>query len=1268
MSAHAVVFRTVFMFLVLSGLLLAFTEAAETEKTNVDLNGKWDSTIGLVYSIKQAGREFTWNVEGRDEIGKGQIIRNSLRASWKDANGRTVTASGRLERNEKGDVVRIRWSNGVEFTKRQVAEAEPKVPVKIGVLGLADLNGKWDSNVGLVYDIRQQDKEFSWNVESTGEKGAGTISGDALRASWKDANGRTVTASARLERNEQGDVIRIRWSNGVEFTKRQVAEAEPKVPVKIGVLDITDLNGKWKSNIGLVYEIEQKEKEFAWYVASNDERGRGHITGNTVRVSWKTREGSTGSATGEFVRDDRGSVQQIKMSNGVVLIREDTGMAKHVGKEGEELRRPSLDKVPLTSVTWSNQTAKQIVQSRAVRDSEDFVQHMETAQSIRELSDQTGISRKRLLFLAHELELRGALLGNAPSRSDWMLLKELGLETIGSLVRFSGNEDMLHELISNLARHKNVEPPTLQQVRAWVQQAEECFSSIPPLEVALAGDLRWASRVKVIEMDLPGKNIGKLLPHLGALLPEAFVIAKGQTEFRREFFVNEPGLYCATIQFDRKGGIVEMAWAIDRPKLMLQKGAALAASKKMEVVFPPAQSQASLKVTGYEPLIKGKQLLAMVQTNHACFYISPEMLPLNRRLYLRLKVLKNEDKIFVGDDISGGPGPTGDPTIRGTTIVSHVPPIKAGSFDTQVALPQGPENKFPLYVVSSPLFEIKTEKLHVPRSLWLCIAHDPDKFGADFAGKPNTDIIKVYPANTKPVTLSWGLRDGKPVQGIATYHEKYVEYPEEPNIKHLVPFRGVDVCKIEEPKFGVYSFLVNTNAKRGQKPSFQELKSDGFVYSGWIASDKQSDVRLFVTGGEKPKTVYVVELERLEMSGQAEYDDDNDDGVYGEFEINVSSSLTMKEGDTKYSGVSWAHRYPDYPDWLLPGVFHIKDVLDAKTKAKKVFCYPKMPVASFSEEKARDAYNFGTVVSVIENDEHTWWQKYGIVFELLFKAAEIMLDIVDGNWVGLAQDLYSFVDDASSYKLDDVDEFMGRPAVLVPGSSNWGLRNDTYFCFPAWASSKVKNTTVHEYPTGASPGGARGVVTARTGAAPSSFSYISPEHYCGIDVSIRKRLAPFSWSKVEMKEFTVRQWRDKPEEIDLLVRKGPFADPEKRRVVTGKKYTFPVGVPPAPKVPEDLRENAYTYIQWEFSEDLPGCNEPLGIISFALYHEDFYRAIVLKEEPYADDKYGPGLKGVVEARYYKEGEFLVGEFTIKDPGTWMEEVKLVAYVYVYMQD
>jgi len=92
------------------------------------------------------------------------------------------------------------------------------------------------------------------------------------------------------------------------------APASPQRPT-------ASIGGAWKSSIGLVYEIRQREEQFGWTAANSDEKGRGTCHGKEISAMWSGSAGS-GTAKGVITEvDNSGKAMRIEWDNGVIFFR-----------------------------------------------------------------------------------------------------------------------------------------------------------------------------------------------------------------------------------------------------------------------------------------------------------------------------------------------------------------------------------------------------------------------------------------------------------------------------------------------------------------------------------------------------------------------------------------------------------------------------------------------------------------------------------------------------------------------------------------------------------------------------------------------------------------------------------------------------------------------------------------------------------------------------------------------------------------------------------
>ncbi|MHC4792000.1 MAG: hypothetical protein ACYS8Y_11290, partial [Planctomycetota bacterium] len=180
----------------------------------IDVSGRWDSNVEKVYQITQNLNNFSWIVENSDETATGTINGKEVSATWKIGG---VPGSGKASITQVGATlraIRIEWDNGCIFYR---TAAKPQVTQ-------IDISGRWESNVGKVYQITQNLNNFSWIVENSDETASGTIKDKEVSATWK-IGGFPGSGKARITQvDATGRAIRIEWDNGCIFHR---AAAKP---------------------------------------------------------------------------------------------------------------------------------------------------------------------------------------------------------------------------------------------------------------------------------------------------------------------------------------------------------------------------------------------------------------------------------------------------------------------------------------------------------------------------------------------------------------------------------------------------------------------------------------------------------------------------------------------------------------------------------------------------------------------------------------------------------------------------------------------------------------------------------------------------------------------------------------------------------------------------------------------------------------------------------------------------------------------------------
>ncbi len=108
-----------------------------------------------------------------------------------------------------GAARRIEWENGVAFFRKEGAAAPAVV----------DLSGAWKGHMNMTYQFTQNNSQFTWFVEATGEKAQGTIAGDMLTVEWTNPLGSGTAKGKIAAKDAAGRATRIEWDNGVVFSR-----------------------------------------------------------------------------------------------------------------------------------------------------------------------------------------------------------------------------------------------------------------------------------------------------------------------------------------------------------------------------------------------------------------------------------------------------------------------------------------------------------------------------------------------------------------------------------------------------------------------------------------------------------------------------------------------------------------------------------------------------------------------------------------------------------------------------------------------------------------------------------------------------------------------------------------------------------------------------------------------------------------------------------------------------------------------------------------
>jgi hypothetical protein len=94
---------------------ISSSSPAPSQTSMANIAGTWQSSIGLVYDIRQREEQFGWTVANSDEKGRGTCQGAAVSATWSSSSGKG-TAKGKITQvDPSGKAMRIEWDNGVVF-------------------------------------------------------------------------------------------------------------------------------------------------------------------------------------------------------------------------------------------------------------------------------------------------------------------------------------------------------------------------------------------------------------------------------------------------------------------------------------------------------------------------------------------------------------------------------------------------------------------------------------------------------------------------------------------------------------------------------------------------------------------------------------------------------------------------------------------------------------------------------------------------------------------------------------------------------------------------------------------------------------------------------------------------------------------------------------------------------------------------------------------------------------------------------------------------
>ncbi len=294
-----------------------------------DISGVWHSSIGQIYRIEVMGTRFTWLVEATGQTASGTISGRELKATWTTPRG-SQSATGRIvEEGDDGRALRIRWSNGVIFTRppsgpqKEIPEDRPGFTPPEGP-GAANLTGEWRTNFGPIVHIEQHGNNLEIRPEGAERVFPGAWEGDRLRIEWPAERGVENLRSRIIERDPSGRVMFIEWSNGLIFERGGPGGERPERFGQEGppMAGTPDISGDWFSNKGPRFNVHQTGTQFRLVNSQDGVAMIGQVSGEPPhwRLLAETGEGKWEGFVVET--DPQGRAHLIEWTHGLLLSRE----------------------------------------------------------------------------------------------------------------------------------------------------------------------------------------------------------------------------------------------------------------------------------------------------------------------------------------------------------------------------------------------------------------------------------------------------------------------------------------------------------------------------------------------------------------------------------------------------------------------------------------------------------------------------------------------------------------------------------------------------------------------------------------------------------------------------------------------------------------------------------------------------------------------------------------------------------------------------------
>lgn len=816
---------------------------------------------------------------------------------------------------------------------------------------------------------------------------------------------------------------------------------------------------------------------------------------------------------------------------------------------------------------------------------------------------------------------------------------------------------------------------------------------------------------------------------------KTFSIPTGKLDTRVLFDVPEPGLYKIHINLAPSVPYCSISPRVDQEKQAL-KIAQPGPLQSPTTIFDKPVAQ-KVSGGGFKSWIVSHDSLSTQFPRPSDYYIwiDKEHLPASGKLQLRFEVVSVQKNTASGS--TGEIGESGfkaaqqtaikdHAPVKGNFSVEHVIPYYASlseKFDINgafvpysiVTLPSAIESGSDFSVIRTPVIELK--------------AGDPGAYQSPtlsfFVANAEQLSSKTPPAG--PQSSSGIMLSQVPNPNAWVYKEILSREYGRQQICSAVSKNGSSVCAkqkriryyawdktpagyngsflydVTATGTGTYATIVSNNPVDSRLISPERFSTTGVMSFGEgprPGDDLKNEVLVAARHSKPMKWTYVAELARLDVSEQAETDDDDQDDYFGEFSVLTTSILTEPLSEEQLAVgtgqiVNRSMPYPLVDNEDRPHNFSLRPLGNPGGKSPgnaQAKVYPKVPIFVMDQEKMEQYDSLVMNVIMTEHDEMTFWQENGNVIKAFGNFCKSIGSMVKSGFdaVGLAKSIYTFAKTDLNPSLQ-VDDFMGNAAISVFKNDQFGLIGTDRAVFSITGPADP-NCFDMAYNAG------------NKGRASVSSSAVGCGNSRQVSALVKIRRVPQlnSWADIQLISYTPivdPQWELMPDHIKKMMKDSYKRDQHLtegflsnsrtswdlktfKDVKAGHKII--VRKAQMPKAPNSLNKGVFkgsehnrgqltlnsqkwqgkgfTYYQ-ALLEDVSVGRFPAANISLTLYHEDVIKYAGEKGIRWLDLDGNTGTMGIV-SRKVPGTYFYRVDIKLVDSGDWVESVDLVAWVYI----